>query len=79
MRAWYPVRVADTSHEAMVAQAAAHRRMSGARKILMSCAMSDDVRAIARARIKSQHPDFTEDDVRDQLVWELYGIRRRRR
>lgn len=78
MLAWYPRLVLDTAREAILAQAAAHRRMSGVRKILMSCAMSDEVRAIACARIKSQHPEFTEEEVREQLVWELYGIRRQR-
>ena len=76
--AWYPRFVSDTARDAILAQAAAHRRMSGVRKILMSCAMSDEVRAIACARIESQHPEFTEEEVRDQLVWELYGIRRPR-
>jgi len=50
--------------------------MGGARKILMACKMSDSVRAIARDGIRARHPEFDEVAVRDELIWELYGVRR---
>jgi hypothetical protein len=50
--------------------------MGGARKILMACRMSDSVRAIARDGIRARHPEFDEVAVRDELIWELYGVRR---
>ena len=68
----------DTSREALQVQAAVHRRMGGARKFLIACQMSNSVRAIAHARIKNQHPNFDEVAIRDELMWELYGVRRRR-
>lgn len=70
--------VLDTSPEAAKAQVAAHRRLSGVRKVLMSCEMSDVARALTCARIKAQHPELDEAEVREQLTWELYGIRRQR-
>ena len=63
----------DTSPEAALAQAAVRRRLSGIQKILISGEMSDTMRALARARIKAQHPEFGDAEVRAQLVWELYG------
>lgn len=51
--------------------------MGGARKLLMACRMSDSVRAMARARIGSRHPEWNEREIRDELIWELYGVRRR--
>jgi hypothetical protein len=72
------LRVQDTSSEAMAVQASVHRSLGGPRKLLIACEMSDSVRAMARARIKSQHPEFDEVAVLDELIWELYGVRRQR-
>jgi hypothetical protein len=72
----YPGVVQDTSAEAAQIQAAVHRKMGGVRKFLMACKMSDSVRAIARDGIRDRHPEFDEIAVRDELIWELYGIRR---
>lgn len=74
----YSAGVNDTSSEAALVQALVHRRMGGARKLLMACQMSDAVRAMACARIRSRHPELSERDIRDELIWELYGVRRRR-
>lgn len=70
--------MSDTSREAADAQAGVYRAMSGVRKLLMACKMSDSVRALARSRIRTQHPEFDEHAVHDQLTWELYGVRRQR-
>jgi len=74
----YATGVQDTSTEAARVQAAVHRKMGGVRKFLIACRMSDSVRSIARARIKARHPEFDEIAIRDELIWELYGVRRRR-
>lgn len=68
----------DTSAEAARVQAAVHRKLGGVRKLLMTCQMSESVRALARARIRARHPEFDEAAVREELLWELYGYRRRR-
>jgi hypothetical protein len=70
--------VLDTTPEAMQVQAEVHRRLGGFRKLLIACRMSDSIRDMARARIRTQHPDFDEIAVRDELIWELYGYRRQR-
>jgi len=49
--------------------------MCGPRKLLMACQMSDAVRAMASARIRARHPELNERDIRDELIWELYGVR----
>lgn len=74
----YLARVNDTSSDAVRVQALVHRRMGGPRKLLMACQMSDAVRAMASARIRSRYPELSEREIRDELIWELYGVRRRR-
>jgi hypothetical protein len=44
----------------------------------MACKMSESVRSLALSCIRSQHPEFDEHAVHDQLTWELYGVRRQR-
>lgn len=73
---WYPRQVRDTTPEAARVQAEIYARMSGARRLLIACRMSDAVRSMARARIKLQHPDYDDRAVQDELIWELYGVRR---
>jgi hypothetical protein len=76
--ACYRVSVNDTSSDAARVQALVHRRMGGPRKLVMACQMSDAVRAMASARIRSRHPELNEREIRDELIWELYGVRRGR-
>jgi hypothetical protein len=78
MSACYRVSVNDTSSDAARVQALVHRRMGGPRKLVMACQMSDAVRAMASARIRSRHPALNEREIRDELIWELYGVRRGR-
>lgn len=70
--------VLDTSPEALEVLALVHRRMPGVRKLLLACEMSDSIRTLTIARIQSQHPEFDDAQIRDQLAWELYGVRRQR-
>lgn len=68
----------DTTAEAAEVLARVHRQLSGARKIIIACQMSDSVREMARARIRVSMPQLDEASVREQLIWELYGVRRQR-
>ncbi|MFZ5890250.1 MAG: hypothetical protein ACOY0T_04200 [Myxococcota bacterium] len=68
----------DTTAEAAEVLAAVHRRLSGSRKVLIACQMSDSIREIVRARIRARMPHLDEGAVREQLIWELYGVRRQR-
>ncbi len=68
----------DTSPEAAAAQVEALRRLGPGRRCEVAADMSDAVRELARTRIKSQHPEFDDRAIHDQLIWELYGIRPKR-
>lgn len=70
--------VLDTSAEALKVLASVHRRMPGIRKLLLACDMSDSVRTLTIARIRAQHPDFDDGQIREQLTLELYGVGRQR-
>jgi hypothetical protein len=50
--------------------------MPSVRKLLLACEMSDSVRALTIARIQAQHPEFDNGQIREQLIGELYGVRR---
>ena len=69
----------DTSTEAAHVQTETHRALGGQRRLQLACQMSEAVRELARARIRSKHPEFDESATRDWLIWELYGVRRNRR
>lgn len=66
----------DTSTEAARVQTEIHRGLGGPRRLELACQMSETVRELARARIRSKHPEFDEAAIRDWLIWELYGVRR---
>lgn len=70
--------VLDTSREAAHAQAMAYRRMGPSRRFRSACEMSETFRRVAVDRIRREHPEYTEVECRNQLIWELYGIRRER-
>jgi hypothetical protein len=66
----------DTSREAARVQAEAHRRMGASRRLELAFRMSSFVRALAEARIRAKNPGYDPTEVRDRLIWELYGVRR---
>jgi hypothetical protein len=55
----------ETTAEAADVLAAVHRRLSGSRKVLIACRMSDSVREMARARIRATMPHADENAVRE--------------
>lgn len=65
----------DTSPEAARIQAEVWRRMTPARRLEIAFELSAFVRELARQRIARRHPDWGEAELRDALIWELYGIR----
>ena len=66
----------DTSVEAARVQTEIHRALGAPRRLQLACQLSETVRDLARARIRSKHPEFDETATRDWLIWELYGVRR---
>jgi len=73
---YYSLVLSDTSPEAMSAQTEAQRHLGGAQRFRTACMMSQTLRDLARARIRSMHPELDERGVLDQLLAELYGFRR---
>jgi hypothetical protein len=69
----------DTSAEAAQIQTEIRRALGGAGRLELACQMSESVRELARARIRSKHPEFDESASRNWLTWELYGVRRNHR
>ena len=66
----------DTSREALRAQTEAQRRLGGAQRFATACRMSQSVRDLALARIKSRQSEPNEQQALEQLMAELYGFRR---
>jgi hypothetical protein len=67
---------ADTSADAERKHAEALRRLGPQERFAMACRMSQTMREMAMSRIRQSHPDLNERGVLDQLIFELYGIRR---
>lgn len=65
----------DSSEEASQVQADVLRRLGANRRLELACEASEAVRELARVRIRMAHPEFDSAGVRDQLIFELYGVR----
>ncbi len=57
----------DTTAEAHAVQLQILRSRTGAQRLRMAFQLSEDVRAISRAGIRSRHPDYSEQE----LTWAL--------
>lgn len=63
----------DTSPEALAVQIAAYRRMGPEARVELALRMSDEVREITLAGIRSRHPTYSEAQARDALHRLLLG------
>ena len=68
--------LADTRRDAEIVQREVQRRLGPAERFRTARQMSETMRDMAMMRIRSQHPELDERGVLDQLIWELYGVRR---
>ena len=57
----------DTTAEAHAVQLRILRSRTGAQRLRMALQLSEDVRAISRAGIRSRHPDYNDQE----LTWAL--------
>ncbi len=64
---------ADTTPQAYKKQIEILRRMSPEQRALISFELSDNVRQNAIAGIKKQHPDFTNNQTRKELLRRIVG------
>lgn len=63
------MRPRDTTPAAHEAQLRCYRRMSGAERVALAAQLSEDVRAVAMAGIRSRHPEYS-----DREAW--YALQR---
>jgi hypothetical protein len=62
------VPIRDTTPAAAAVQLEIHRAMSGEQKIKLSYQMSMDGRALNRARLRQEHPGWTEAQIAHELI-----------
>lgn len=60
--------ITDTTPEARAVQLELHRAMTGERKIALAYEMSMFGRALSRARLRQEHPEWTEAQVAHELL-----------
>jgi hypothetical protein len=60
--------VRDTSAQAAEVQASIYRRMTGSQRVLLAYEISMTAREFATSRIRSEHPEWSEADVRRELL-----------
>jgi hypothetical protein len=64
----------DTSADAQARIVAALRKMSPAQRLAAAAALSDDIRALAEAGIRSRHPEFAPEEVGAAMAEILLGL-----
>jgi hypothetical protein len=62
------VPITDTSAEAQAVQLQIQRAMTEEQRLLLALEMSLFARALAKARIQQEHPDWTESEVARELL-----------
>jgi hypothetical protein len=53
----------DTLPDAQAVLVAVHRRMSGERRLLLACTMSDEARFLTLAGLRWAHPEASEEQI----------------
>lgn len=62
------MRVSDTSTAARAVQLEMHRSLTGAQKIVLAYEMSMFARELNRARLRQEHPEWTEAQIVRELL-----------
>lgn len=60
--------ITDTSVEAQAVQLQIHRAMTEEQRLLLALEMSLFARALAKERIREEHPDWTDGEVARELL-----------
>jgi len=60
--------LSDTSQAAAAIQADIHRRLTGAERFRVALDMSLAVRALSLARLRREHPDWSELDLKREIL-----------
>ncbi|MBV9074688.1 MAG: hypothetical protein JOZ10_13735 [Acidobacteria bacterium] len=64
----------DTSPEAAQVQNEIFRRMTPEQRVHLALEMSESMRKIARAGLRSRRPDLTEAELSRELLGIMYGF-----
>lgn len=60
--------ISDTSSEAAEIQLEIFRRMTGEQRLRRALELSDFAREVSLSRIRSEHPDWSEREVKRELL-----------
>ncbi len=65
--------MSDTSPEAAEIQASIYRRMTGAERLRLAVEMSMAARELALARLRAEHPDWSDRELKRELLRYAFG------
>ncbi|HEY0021917.1 MAG TPA: hypothetical protein VGB24_03375 [Longimicrobium sp.] len=60
--------MSDTSPEAAAIQDEIIRRMTGEQRLLLAIEMSEFARELAASRLRQEHPDWTDWEIKRELL-----------
>lgn len=66
--------ISDTTPKAEARQQQIFARMSGEDRLKMAMALSDQMRDIAMAGLRSRHPQAAEDEIRNMFIKAVHGL-----
>lgn len=64
----------DTTPQAAALQLSILRGLSGEQRLMTAIEMSDLTRELCRSRLREQHPDWSEAELRRKFLFCVYGI-----
>lgn len=64
----------DTSPEAAAIQAEIFRRMTPAQRLKLALEMTESMRNVALAGLRSRRPDLSEEELASELLRIMYGF-----
>jgi hypothetical protein len=67
----------DTSSEAEELQFELHRQFTPANRLAMAIEMSEFARSLSRVGLRNRYPEFTESELDQEMLLQLYGFRSR--
>jgi len=65
--------MSDTSPEAAEIQASIYRRMTGEQRLRLAVEMSETARELALARVRAEHPDWSDWELKRELLRCAFG------
>ncbi len=63
----------DTTSQAIAIQVGIHRRLSGAERLQLALEMSIMTRQLSIARLRREHPDWSDSDLKRELLRYAFG------